>query len=101
MFNPNNLDEVCVQATHIESKGKSYVNNYSKNPFKLKEINIKYKVKYKKIATIKKEGENPTCSHCNKGHDFSKWLKLHLELRPKKYGGYKDKGKAKNVGVVL
>ena len=23
MFNPTNLDEVCVQATHIESKGKS------------------------------------------------------------------------------
>ena len=28
-------------------------------------------------------------------------MKLHLELRPKKYGGYKDKGKAKKVVVVL
>ena len=23
MFNPTNLDEVCVQASHIESKGKN------------------------------------------------------------------------------
>ena len=34
MFNPNNLDEVCVQATHIESKGENDSNNYSKKPFK-------------------------------------------------------------------
>ena len=29
MFNPTNLDEVCVQATHIESKGKSAHDNFS------------------------------------------------------------------------
>ena len=23
MFNPNNLDEVCVQATHLESRGRN------------------------------------------------------------------------------
>ena len=40
MFNPNNLDEVCVHATHIESKGKSSTDNYSKNPFKPKESKI-------------------------------------------------------------
>ena len=34
MFNPNNLDEVCVQATHIESKGKNTVEKYSKKPSK-------------------------------------------------------------------
>ena len=41
MYNPKNLNEVCVQATHIESKGKDSANNYSKNPFKLKERHIK------------------------------------------------------------
>ena len=29
MFNPTNLNEVCVQATHIESKGKSADDNFS------------------------------------------------------------------------
>ena len=29
MFNPTNLEEVCVQATHIESKGKSAHDNFS------------------------------------------------------------------------
>ena len=28
MFNPTNLDEVCVQATHIKSKGKSVNDNF-------------------------------------------------------------------------
>jgi hypothetical protein len=30
MFNPTNLDEVCVQATHIESRGKNVKDNFSK-----------------------------------------------------------------------
>jgi hypothetical protein len=30
-FNPTNLDEVCVQATHLESMGK---NGREENPFK-------------------------------------------------------------------
>ena len=34
MFNPDSLDEVCVQATHIESKGNNIVDNYSKKTFK-------------------------------------------------------------------
>ena len=41
MFDPNNMVEVCVQDTHIESKGKDSANNYSKNPFKIKERHIK------------------------------------------------------------
>ena len=31
----------------------------------------------------------------SKGHDVSKCWKIHPELRPKKYGGNKDKAKAK------
>ena len=55
----------------------------------------------KKMATIKKEGENPTCLHCQKGHDVSKCWKLHPKLRPKKYGGNKDNGKAKATAAVI
>ena len=53
------------------------------------------------MATVKKEGEKPTCLHCQKGHDVSKCWKLHPELRPKKYGGNKDKGKAKATAAVI
>ena len=56
MFNPNNLDEVCVQATHIESKGKYTANNNSNNPFKSTSNKFKGKCKDKKTITIKKEG---------------------------------------------
>ena len=35
MFNPNNLDELYVQATHIESRGKNIQEEVSnRNPFK-------------------------------------------------------------------
>ena len=34
MFNPTNLDEACVQATLIESKGKNTKDNFSKTSFK-------------------------------------------------------------------
>ena len=38
MFNPNNLDEVCVQSAHLESRGKNIWEEGSKrNPFKGKE----------------------------------------------------------------
>ena len=86
MFNPSNLDDVCVQATHLEARGKhdddSFMNKSSK--FDNKD---KIKDKGKETTTITKEGERPTCSHCRKGHDVSKCWKLHPELRPKKYEG--------------
>jgi len=34
MFNPTSLDDVCVQATHLESRGKNIPQDGSKNPFK-------------------------------------------------------------------
>ena len=37
MFNPNNLDDVCVQATHLEARGKNTREEGSKKPFKGKE----------------------------------------------------------------
>ena len=80
---------------------KNNANNYSNNPFKSNGNNFKGKEKSKKTVSIKKECNNPSCFHCNKEHDVSQCLKLHQELRPKKYGGYKDKGKSKNVSIVI
>ena len=54
MFNPNNLDEVCVQTTHIKSKGKTFSNNNSKKPFKSVGNKFEGKGKGKKNFTIKK-----------------------------------------------
>ena len=61
MFNPNNLDEVCVQATHIEYKGKNTANKFSKKPFKPRGNKFKGKGKRKKTTSMKKEGEKTTC----------------------------------------
>jgi len=37
MYNPNNLDEVCVQVTHLESRGKKIQEEGSKRkPFKVR-----------------------------------------------------------------
>jgi len=94
MFNPNNLDEVCVQATHLESRGKNIQKEGSKrNPFKGKEKENGGKWKGKKDASVKKEGQKITCKHCSKeGHDEAHCWKLHPKLRPKKQN---NKGKQK------
>ena len=55
----------------------------------------------KKMATVKKDGEKPTCTQCQKGHGVSKCWKLHPELRPKKFRGNKDKGKSKATATVI
>lgn len=34
MSNPNSLDEVCVQATHLQARGKNTPKEGSKNSFK-------------------------------------------------------------------
>ena len=86
MFNPTNLDEVCVQATHIETKGKNTKETFSKKPLKLDGNKSKGKGKGKHTSTMKKEGDKPSCTHCQKkGHDASKCWKLHSELNPKKF----------------
>ena len=43
MFNPNNLDYVCVQATHLEERGKNNPEEGRKNPFKSKGKEIFFK----------------------------------------------------------
>ena len=55
MFNPSNIDEVLVQATHLEaSKSKYGMDDAFAEP------------RLEKITTMKKE--SPTCSHYGKGH---------------------------------
>ena len=34
MFNPTSLDEVCVQVTHLEARGKNIFEEGRKKPFK-------------------------------------------------------------------
>ena len=34
MYNPASLDEVCVQATHLEARGKNIIDESRKKPFK-------------------------------------------------------------------
>jgi hypothetical protein len=85
LFNPTNLDEVCVQETHLESRGKNVQEDHkhSEDHFKRKG-----KGKDKRTTTTKKEGEKSSCTHCQKdGHDDEHCWKLHPELRPKRFGG--------------
>ena len=58
MFKQTDFDEVCVQAIHIESGGRTFHSNFSKNSFKNYETKgrkmVKGKGKGKKTATMKK-----------------------------------------------
>ena len=90
MFNPTDFDEVCVQAIHIESGGMPFHSNFSKNSFKHSKTKdtkmVKGKGNDKKNTTVKKEGEWPTCTHCQReGHEESRCWKLHPDLKPKKF----------------
>ena len=77
MFNPTNLDEVCVQATCIESKGKSAHDKFSSTESsQSKEGKAKGKGKHR--TTMRKDNERPTCSHCQKqGHEEAKCWVVH------------------------
>jgi hypothetical protein len=99
MFNPSNLDEVCVQATHLEARGSNETHEGNKKPFSHGDKGKrKFKGNGKKNAVVKKEGENFTCKHCSKdGHDEDHCWKLHPERRPKKFG---NKGKSKTGATI-
>jgi hypothetical protein len=61
MFNLTSIDQVLVQATHLESsKGKHVIED--KKPYKFKNKQ-KGKWKSKKSSTINKFEGRPTCSH--------------------------------------
>ena len=95
MFNPINLDQVCVQSTHLEARGKNIQEEgIKKKPFKGKEKEKGGKWKGNNNASVKKEGEKTICQHCSKvGHDETHCWKLHTELMPKKQN---NKGKKDN-----
>jgi hypothetical protein len=102
MFNPTNLDEVCVQATHLEARGKNDTHEYFKKTYNQGDKGKKkFKGKGRKNPAVKKEGEKFTCKHCSKdGHDEDHCWKLHPECRPKKFGN-NNKGKSKTVATVV
>jgi hypothetical protein len=102
MFNPMNLDEVCVQATHLEARGRNDTHEgFKKTHSQGDKGKKKFKGNGRKNAAVKKEGEKFTCKHCSKdGHDEDHCWKLHPERRPKKFGN-NGKGKSKTVATVL
>ena len=66
MFNPTSLDEVCVQATHLEARGENISEEGRKKPFKGKAKKKTSKGKIKKNSYVKKEGEKLVCEHFSK-----------------------------------
>ena len=93
MFNPNNLYEVCVQATHLEARGGNTPEEGSKSSFKGKEKQKGFKGN--KNVSIKKEGEKTICKHYSReGHDESHCWKLHLKMKSKRNN---NKGKQKTT----
>jgi hypothetical protein len=99
LFNPTSLNEFCVQATHLENRGKHVQEDPTKKPSNLPHKQFKkFKRKDKKTATVKREEGNQSCTHCKKsGHDDEHCWKLHPEKRSKQFGG---KGKKKTVATV-
>jgi hypothetical protein len=71
MFNPTNIDEVCVHETHLEERGKNAPQEGRKKPFFNEDKGKrKFKGNRKKNASVKKEREKISCKHCSKyGHD--------------------------------
>jgi hypothetical protein len=101
MFNPSNLDEVCVQATHLDAIGRNDTHEGNKKTFSHGDKgNKNFKGNGRKNVVVKKEGEKFTCKHCSKdGHDEDHCWKLHPERRPKKFGN-NNKGKSKTAVTV-
>jgi len=56
MFNPTSLDEVCVQATHLETRGKNTFEGNEDSDFKVKGR--------KRIANSRKEKGKFFCKNC-------------------------------------
>jgi predicted PolB exonuclease-like 3'-5' exonuclease len=86
MFNPSNLDEVCVQATHLEARGRNEPQEGSKKFFNEDKGKIKFEGNGMKNALVKKEKDKISCKYCSRdGHDEDHCWKLHPEKRPKEF----------------
>jgi len=67
MFNPTSLDDVLVQATHLEARGKNVnpeVGGSSKYSVSKNKEKKKPKWKERKENTVEKD--KPSCTHCKK-----------------------------------
>eukprot|EP00253_Pinus_taeda_P014293 PITA_14293 len=87
MFNPTSIDEVFVQATHLEARGKSgnpEVGGSSQPTASKGKEKRKQKWKARRANTAQKS--KASCTHCKMdGHDDEHCWILHLELRPKMF----------------
>ena len=92
MFNHTSLDKVCVQATHLEARGK--------NTFDALNEGSDFKSKgRKRIENSRKEKGKFFCKNCSKtSHDEDHYWKLHPELKLEKY---KNKDKTKEKGKIV
>lgn len=104
VLKPSNLDEFCVQATHLESRGKgSFIDKFDNDNFVKKSSTVAEIGKGKKTTIVKKD-DKLSCSHCErKGHDEDHCWKLHPKLKPKwaHKQNQKQKGKEKAKNVVM
>ena len=96
MFNHTILDDVLVQATHLEARGKNanpeWWGSFKYSISKSKEKK-KLKWKERKANTVNKD--KPSCTHCKKeGHDEAHYQFFHPEWKPKKFGGKEEKNDA-------
>ena len=93
MFNPTSIDEVSIQATHLEARGKNgnlEVGGPSQPTVSKSKEKRKKKWKARKANTAQKS--KASCTHYKKdGHDDEHYWILNLELRPKKSEGKKKK----------
>jgi len=91
MFNPTSIDEVSVQATHLEARGKNgnpEVGGPSQLTASKNKEKRKQKWKARKANTAQKS--KTSCTHYKKdGHDDELCWILHPELRHKKFEGKK------------
>jgi len=98
MFNPTSIDEVTIQATHLEARGKNVnpeIGGSSKPTASENKERRKQKWKERKQNTVQKA--KPSCTHCKKdGHDDEHCWSLHPELKPKKFDG-----KKKNIVATI
>jgi hypothetical protein len=98
MFNPSNLDEVCVQDTHLEARGRNEPQEGINKSFNGDKGKRKFEGNGKKNSSVKKEREKLSCKHCSKdGHDEYHCWKLDPKKRPKKFN---NKEKPNIVAIV-
>jgi hypothetical protein len=99
MLNPSNLDEVCVQTTHLEARGRNDLQEGKNKSFNGDKGKRKFEGNVKKNASFKKEREKLSCEHCSNDEDHC-W-KFHPEKRPKKFNNKEKPNIAATVQQYL